>query len=73
MRYHKCTNVIRTHDTLDSFNPDANGAVNAIAVQPADGKILIGGSFTKNRRADVQADLWSAPSRLQGAWRTLPR
>jgi hypothetical protein len=64
---------LNTYDTLDSFNPDANGAVNAIAIQPADGKILIGGSFTKNRRTDVQADLWYAPDRLQGVWRTLPR
>ena len=32
-------------DTLDSFNPGANGSVNALAVQ-ADGKILVGGQFT---------------------------
>src|SRR5438445_4073026 len=31
--------------TLDAFNPNANGGVNAIAVQ-ADGKILAGGAFT---------------------------
>src|SRR5437899_8961708 len=31
--------------TLDAFNPNANGGVNAIAVQ-ADGKILAGGTFT---------------------------
>src|SRR5437667_1512424 len=31
--------------TLDAFNPNANGTVNAIAVQ-ADGKILAGGFFT---------------------------
>src|SRR5437667_5249241 len=31
--------------TLDAFNPNANGAVYAIAVQ-ADGKILAGGTFT---------------------------
>jgi uncharacterized delta-60 repeat protein len=30
---------------LDGFDPNANGSVSAIAVQP-DGKILIGGSFT---------------------------
>ena len=31
-----------------AFNPDAtNGVVSAVAVQPADGKILIGGSFGK--------------------------
>src|SRR5438552_5652985 len=31
--------------TLDAFDPNANGAVYAIAVQ-ADGKILAGGTFT---------------------------
>ena len=31
--------------TLDSFNPSANGAVYALVVQ-ADGRILVGGSFT---------------------------
>jgi uncharacterized delta-60 repeat protein len=31
---------------LDGFDPNANGTINAIAVQ-ADGKILIGGGFTK--------------------------
>src|SRR5512140_3050902 len=31
--------------TADNFNPGANGAVHALALQP-DGKILAGGSFT---------------------------
>jgi uncharacterized delta-60 repeat protein len=31
---------------LDGFDPNANGAINVVVVQPADGKILIGGSFT---------------------------
>lgn len=31
--------------TADSFDPGANGSVNALAIQP-DGKLLIGGSFT---------------------------
>ena len=40
--------------TLDTaFNPNANGAVYAIAVQ-ADGKILVGGAFTQHRRTDAQ-------------------
>ncbi len=44
----------------DSFNPNANGTVNAIAVQ-ADGKILAGGYFTsiggqtRNRIARLDA------------------
>ncbi|MEO8435397.1 MAG: DUF4214 domain-containing protein [Pyrinomonadaceae bacterium] len=33
-------------DVLDPFNPNANGVVNAIVVQPADGNILVGGGFT---------------------------
>src|SRR5437588_10059308 len=33
--------------TLDAFNPNANGPVNAIAVQ-ADGKNVAGGVFTKH-------------------------
>ena len=35
-----------SRSAIDGFNPDANGAVSSIAVQ-ADGKILIGGNFTK--------------------------
>jgi hypothetical protein len=35
----------RGQSALDGFDPNANGAVYATAVQP-DGKILIGGSFT---------------------------
>ena len=31
--------------TADSFDPGANGSVNALAIQP-DGKLLVGGSFT---------------------------
>ncbi len=31
--------------TADSFNPDADGTVNSLAIQP-DGKILAGGNFT---------------------------
>src|SRR5207245_9513759 len=40
--------IARLHGTLalaDSFDPNANNAVNSIAVQ-ADGKILAGGDFT---------------------------
>ena len=37
---------LNTDGTLDtSFNPNGNGAVNAIVVQ-ADGKMMVGGSFT---------------------------
>ncbi len=32
--------------TLDSFNPSPTGTVNAIAIQAADGKAIIGGAFT---------------------------
>ena len=40
--------------TLDTaFNPNANDAVYAIAVQ-ADGKILVGGLFHEHRRTDAQ-------------------
>ena len=35
----------RAQSPLDDFDPNANGAVSAIVVQP-DGKILIGGDFT---------------------------
>jgi uncharacterized delta-60 repeat protein len=40
----KATTVI-TNPALDGFDPNANGAIRAIAVQP-DGKIVIGGDFT---------------------------
>ena len=42
-----------TTGLADSFNPNANGDVFAIAVQ-ADGKILAGGGFTQHRRTDAQ-------------------
>src|SRR6266566_3383021 len=35
----------RGQSALDGFDPNANGAVHAVVVQP-DGKILIGGDFT---------------------------
>src|SRR5476651_2660840 len=39
---------LNSDGTLDTaFNPNANGAVNVIAVQ-ADGKILVGGSFSQS-------------------------
>ena len=38
---------LNTDGTVDnSFNPNLNNPINAIAVQPADGLIVIGGSFT---------------------------
>jgi hypothetical protein len=37
--------AVRGQSALDGFNPNANGAVRVIVVQP-DGKILIGGDFT---------------------------
>src|SRR5438552_16211517 len=37
--------VERGQSALDGFDPNANGAVRAVVVQP-DGKILIGGDFT---------------------------
>ncbi|MEO8077875.1 MAG: delta-60 repeat domain-containing protein, partial [Acidobacteriota bacterium] len=37
--------VARAQSALDGFDPGANNTVSAIAVQ-ADGKILVGGSFT---------------------------
>lgn len=37
--------AVRGQSALDGFNPNANGYVNAIAVQ-ADGKVLVGGDFT---------------------------
>ena len=42
-----------TTGLADSFDPNANGDVDSIAVQ-ADGKILAGGSFTQHRRTDAQ-------------------
>jgi uncharacterized delta-60 repeat protein len=47
--------------TLDSFNPDVNDTVRALAMQP-DNKIIIGGSFitvsgqTRNRLARINSD-----------------
>src|SRR5205814_9705633 len=37
--------AVRGQSALDGFDPNANGAVLAVVVQP-DGKILIGGNFT---------------------------
>ncbi len=37
--------VLRAQTSLDAFNPNTNGTVLAIALQP-DGKIIIGGNFT---------------------------
>src|ERR1700730_1070762 len=37
--------VVRGQSVLDGFDPNANGPVLVIVVQP-DGKILIGGAFT---------------------------
>src|SRR5207247_1443964 len=39
------TAAVRGQSALDGFDPNANGAINVVVVQP-DGKILIGGSFT---------------------------
>jgi uncharacterized delta-60 repeat protein len=39
------TATIRGQSAVDDFDPNANGAVNAVALQP-DGKVLIGGAFT---------------------------
>ena len=36
---------VRGQSALDGFDPNANGAVRVVVVQP-DGKILIGGDFT---------------------------
>lgn len=36
---------VRGQSALDGFDPDANGTIRAVVVQP-DGKILIGGDFT---------------------------
>src|SRR2546426_10464008 len=37
--------VVRGQSALDGFDPNANGVVRVVVVQP-DGKILIGGDFT---------------------------
>src|SRR5947207_5720815 len=37
--------AVRGQSALDGFNPNANGEIQVIVVQP-DGKILIGGDFT---------------------------
>jgi uncharacterized delta-60 repeat protein len=37
--------IVRGQSALDGFDPNANGAVNVVVVQP-DGKILLGGDFT---------------------------
>src|SRR3954447_19386319 len=37
--------ALHGQSALDGFNPNANGAINAVVVQP-DGKILLGGNFT---------------------------
>jgi len=37
--------VVRGQSALDGFDPNANGAIRVVVVQP-DGKILIGGDFT---------------------------
>src|SRR5437016_2902484 len=39
------TSVVRGQSALDGFDPNANGTVRAVVVQP-DGKILLGGDFT---------------------------
>jgi hypothetical protein len=47
---------LNTDGTLDlGFDPDANGAVNSMAVQ-ADGKIVLGGMFTASRRCGAQTE-----------------
>ena len=44
-----CCRMYGTDGTLDTgFNPMPNGVVYAIALQPADGKPIIGGTFTGN-------------------------
>ncbi|HWW02287.1 MAG TPA: hypothetical protein VNZ64_21480 [Candidatus Acidoferrum sp.] len=58
--------AVRGQSALDGFDPDANGAIRVVVVQP-DGKILIGGDFTtlspnggvsvtRNRIARLNAD-----------------
>src|SRR5437773_10385955 len=39
------TAAVRGQSALDGFDPNANGTINVVVVQP-DGKILIGGAFT---------------------------
>src|SRR5438552_13755906 len=39
------TAAVRGQSALDGFDPNANGTVRVVVVQP-DGKILIGGDFT---------------------------
>src|SRR5438093_1269841 len=51
--------ALRGQSALDGFDPDANGAVRAIAVQ-TDGKILLGGDFTA-----IGIDAHSFIARLQ--------
>jgi len=52
---------VRAQSALDGFDPNANGQVRVVAVQP-DGKILIGGDFTsvlgvaRNRMARLNPD-----------------
>ncbi|MFZ3375663.1 MAG: delta-60 repeat domain-containing protein, partial [Chthoniobacterales bacterium] len=53
--------AVRGQSALDGFDPNANGTVHVVVVQP-DGKILIGGDFntvlgvTRNRIARLNAD-----------------
>ena len=58
--------AVRGQSALDGFDPNANGAIQVVVVQP-DGKILIGGAFTtlapnggptvaRNRIARLNAD-----------------
>ena len=49
---------LRGQSALDGFDPNANGTIRVVVVQP-DGKILIGGEFTtvtRNRIARLNAD-----------------
>src|SRR2546421_2984390 len=39
------TSVVRGQSALDGFDPNANGVIRVVVVQP-DGKILLGGDFT---------------------------
>ena len=61
-----CAGTVRCQSALDGFDPNANGTVRVVVVQP-DGKILIGGDFTtlspnggaavtRNRIARLNAD-----------------
>src|SRR5205823_251641 len=58
--------AVRGQSALDGFDPNANGSINVVVVQP-DGKILLGGAFTtlspnggasvtRNRIARLNAD-----------------